>query len=158
MKKRIKLKRKHCLIISVLIGLIVCVSLISIMVVNNSYPKNEDLPIFITMMIVGIPALVVISYHILDMIFNVEETEKKETTFLSEDDFTQVFYNPTKWYTSEEEMILSILEKEKIKFLAKLMEDEKILLVVKNRNDENIYSCEISNYYYFEEHFLKEKI
>ena len=157
MKKRIKLKSKHCLVISVLIGLIFCISLISIIVVNNSYPQNEDLPIFITMMIVGIPALVVISYQILDMIFNVEETEKKETTFLSKDDFTQVFYNPTKWYTSEEEMILSILEKEEIKFYAKLMEDEKILLVVKNRNGV-IYSCEISNYYYFEEHFLKEKI
>lgn len=157
MKKRIKLNSKHCVLISVLIGLIFCIGLLSIMEVNNSYPKNEDFLICITMMIVGISALIVISYWILKMIFNVEETEKKENTFLSKDDFTQVFYNPTKWYTSEEEMILSILEKEEIKFYAKLMEDEKILLLVKNRNDV-IYSCEISNYYYFEEHFLKEKI
>ena len=159
MKKRIKMKRKTALNISLLTGAIWCIVATTLGVL---YAGLGDGDIFHTVtsgliIIFWMLCLPMITYFYLDMIFQVEEGEKINNTFLNKDDFTEVFYEASNWNTSEGEMILNILEKEEIKFLAKLMEEEKILLVVKNKNNEEIFSCEISDFDYFEDLFQKEK-
>ena len=156
MKKRIKLTSGNVLYISIFIGSVLCMLAIPPVIIYSD-PKDWFTVLSnVLCVLLGACCIVIMSYKILS-IFCTDKLEISDNTFLSKEDYTEVFYEASNWHTSEGEMILTILEKEEIKFFAKLTDDANILLVVRNRNDQEIYSCEISNFDYFEVHFQKEK-
>lgn len=85
-----------------------------------------------------------------------KETEFSTKQYLSYTDFKQVYFIVTD-AGSYIDMMRQILEKEGCKFYAKLTENNKIYLIVKDKHNEEVYSTEIENYVYFDNHFKFEE-
>ena len=85
------------------------------------------------------------------------EGKKVVLDFLNKENFTELSFIPQDDNGgSEYEMLLTIIKRVECKFFAKLKEDDEIILIVKDKEDNDIYSCEISNYSYFNARFKQK--